>query len=381
MTTGNETVDRVGQLAFNDVNVVPQEWYGSPLLRFDDGEVNFAAIAFLGEFVYWYRPAPIFHKKQKIGERPKFYPADKLQYSYAELVEKFGVKKSKATAVCKFLKTKGLIDLDFRTIPIPNGMPLSNVMFVGLNMDLIESITSCRTQENLVDPPPTDSGEGGIPPLTGGTIHPLTTPTLPPLTGGTYSKTEDQTEEEEPKNSVQPQHATPDTQTLNPEAAKEKTPSMEAQVDSTQILKLKKAQPTASLAGHWQKQLADQTGKFQVALTVKEKSQLKRIATGLASTPGLIPWKVLDYVLERWTKFGVQVQKEAGIKDFPTGPHIGFLDKYWMVAADMYLHSIAPKPAPAPTTQVVVIDPPKVVNDVYNPSPEEIAKLMEEFNG
>jgi len=131
-------VAAIGRLSFRG-NVTPDSWY--QVLRLDSDKPYLAAIVILAEIVYWYRPSEIRDEStgQVTGLKKKF-KADKLQRNYQALVNKFGFTKRQVSNACHYLQEKGLIDLDFRTIPIGE-VVASNVLFIGINSDRIEEIT------------------------------------------------------------------------------------------------------------------------------------------------------------------------------------------------------------------------------------------------
>lgn len=137
-TTGNTTVDAIGQMHLEG-NVIPHTWYEN--IRLSTGKPDLIAITLLSEIVYWYRPT---HVKEEASGRllgiKKKFKADALQRSYDSFVEQFGFSKKQVREAMDRLEQLGLITRDFRTIT-SNGINLSNVLFIDLNIGLLEGIT------------------------------------------------------------------------------------------------------------------------------------------------------------------------------------------------------------------------------------------------
>ncbi|MGH0051939.1 MAG: hypothetical protein ACQ5SW_00930 [Sphaerochaetaceae bacterium] len=126
-------------------NNVPNAWYQH--LKHDGGKkepkANFAAIAILSEIVWWYRPTE--QRDELTGQSlppTRKFKGDKLQMSYAALAQKFGMSKRQATNACKYLSDKGLITLEFRTLKLPDGRKLNNVLYVEPIPSEISKISS-----------------------------------------------------------------------------------------------------------------------------------------------------------------------------------------------------------------------------------------------
>ena len=143
-TSGNETVDRLGQLDLTlggAFNMIPNTWYKA--LRFSSkrGSTNLNACVILSEICYWYKPQVITDELGNlVSWKPKF-AEDVLQKSYQELADKFGITKRQASDAVKFLEDKGLIKREFRNVITKTGMNLTNVLFIHLNVDRVSEIT------------------------------------------------------------------------------------------------------------------------------------------------------------------------------------------------------------------------------------------------
>ncbi|MDR3718882.1 MAG: hypothetical protein P4K98_08775 [Bryobacteraceae bacterium] len=139
----------------------------------------------------------------------------------------------------------------------------------------------------------------------------------------------------------------PGTETTPNAEGKPDDDHTEVGVKGSEVLALKQGQPTGSLGGRWTKRLALIEKKTQKPLTVKQKSQLKAFAKAIEDIK-LDPGVVIDYALDNWLSFGAKAQQWAGLNNYPSYPHIGFLRQYWNVLVDLYLDSIAPKLEPLP---------------------------------
>ncbi|AVK86017.1 DNA replication protein DnaD [Lysinibacillus sp. B2A1] len=140
-TSGNLTVDAVGQLHLEG-NTIPHMWYEN--IRFENDKPDLNAIIILAEIVYWYRPTYV--KDETTGHVKgvkKRFSADLLQRSYDSFGIQFGISKRQARDAIVRLENKGLLKRHFRTIN-PNGTPLSNVLFIELNVGTLESMTFQR---------------------------------------------------------------------------------------------------------------------------------------------------------------------------------------------------------------------------------------------
>jgi len=138
-TTGNTTVDAIGQMHLEG-NVIPHTWYENIRLE-STGKPDLIAITLLSEIVYWYRPSYVKEEAsgRLLGMKKKF-KADALQRSYDSFVEQFGFSKKQVREAMDRLEKLGIISRDFRTVQ-SNGTSLSNVLYIDLNIGLLEGIT------------------------------------------------------------------------------------------------------------------------------------------------------------------------------------------------------------------------------------------------
>lgn len=136
--TGSPIVDRMSRLQISG-NVIPISWYQT--IRKETGKPNLMAIVILADIVYWYRAVEIRDEMtgQLIGLRKKFQ-SDLLQRSYQQLAEQFGITKRDATNAIVELEKLGVVNRVFRTQQI-NGQRFSNVLFLKLDVDVLEMLT------------------------------------------------------------------------------------------------------------------------------------------------------------------------------------------------------------------------------------------------
>jgi DnaD/phage-associated family protein len=137
--SNNTTVIRMATMHISG-NVTPLSWFQH--VKMDNGKPDSIAVVLLADIVYWYRP---IEQRDEItgaliGYRKKF-AADKLQRSYDGFAEVYGYTKDQVKDALKRLEAKGLIDLDFRH-PTINGQKVGNVLYIGLNVDRLQEITT-----------------------------------------------------------------------------------------------------------------------------------------------------------------------------------------------------------------------------------------------
>jgi len=140
-------VQEVGEIELHGT-LIDDGWFQH--LRFDNGVPNMIAILILSEVFYWYRPTVIKDEASgKIIEMKKKFHADKLQKTYDSLGSRFGVSKRTAQNACYFLRDRGLITVENRTVPaIVKGKKtnLPNITFLEPVLENIRKI-SCMCKE------------------------------------------------------------------------------------------------------------------------------------------------------------------------------------------------------------------------------------------
>lgn len=108
-------------------NIIDHSWF-EHLVK-ETGKPHLLAANILAEIVYWYKPTEYKDELTSQVTYKKKFKGDKLQKSYAQLADSFGVTKGQVKDACKFLEKKNLIKMELRTI-FANGINLNNVMFI-----------------------------------------------------------------------------------------------------------------------------------------------------------------------------------------------------------------------------------------------------------
>ena len=136
--TGSVTVDRMSRLHISG-NIIPVTWYKT--IRKSTGKPNLNAIIILADIVYWYRPTEVRDEMtgELVGLKKKFH-ADLLQRSYQQIADQFGITKRDATNAVVELEKMKVIRRVFRTLHV-NGQQVPNVLFLDLNVDILEALT------------------------------------------------------------------------------------------------------------------------------------------------------------------------------------------------------------------------------------------------
>lgn len=172
----NNKVLQIGQINFRG-NVIDHGWFKT--LTLDNGKPNIVAITILGEFVYWYKPTEVRSEESSQVQYKQKFKADMLQKSYQQLADSFGFTKRQVKDACDFLKERGLIKIEFRTIVV-NGTRCNNVMYVEPIPKMIQKISVMYWGN---DTPPTLQRNSPITPESKRVLHSKETPS--------YDKTEE----------------------------------------------------------------------------------------------------------------------------------------------------------------------------------------------
>ncbi|MGR5960126.1 DnaD domain-containing protein [Bacillus cereus] len=133
----NNKVLQIGQINFRG-NVIDHGWFKT--ITLDNGKPNIVAITILGEIVYWYKPTEVRSEESSQVQYKQKFKADTLQKSYQQLADSFGFTKRQVKEACDFLKERGLIKIEFRTILV-NGTRCNNVMYVEPVPEIIQKIS------------------------------------------------------------------------------------------------------------------------------------------------------------------------------------------------------------------------------------------------
>lgn len=181
LTSGNPTVDSFGSLGIQG-NIIPETWYGH--LKLPSGRTDLNAIVILAEIVYWYRPSQIKDEETgKVTWHKKFH-ADKLQKSYQQLADKFGLTKRQVSDAVHRLVDQGLITTELRDMTV-KGLRLTNVMFMEPVYKRVLEITTTLAEGDGAENGDTSPESTGDPP----TIERDT----PPAQDHTYTETTTET--------------------------------------------------------------------------------------------------------------------------------------------------------------------------------------------
>lgn len=144
------TVKEIGSTEFVG-DMIPPEWFN--YIRYDfktkhNGKIlkkpYLLAILILSNIIYWYKPTKDRDEETGKPKAPEQkFKADKLQKSYRDWAELYGVSADQIADACRFLERKGLITIEHRTIPDykNKGKFLNNVTFIEPVVEAIKKIT------------------------------------------------------------------------------------------------------------------------------------------------------------------------------------------------------------------------------------------------
>lgn len=137
-TTGNATVDAVGQLHLEG-NTIPHTWYKN--LTLPNGKPDLNSIIILAEIIYWHRPTYVKDEAtgQLVTVKKKFH-ADLLQRSYDSFAEQFNLSKKQVKEAFDRLEKIGVVKREFRQVGT-GASTLYNVLFIHLDVGLLGGIT------------------------------------------------------------------------------------------------------------------------------------------------------------------------------------------------------------------------------------------------
>lgn len=146
--SGNNAVDQVGQMNISG-NVIPESWYKTIVSK--AGKPNFHAINILADIVYWYRPVEVRDEESGVlkGYRKKF-KEDLLQRSRKSIMNKFCLSSSQVDTALKCLVDIGVIFKELRIIEAGDKI-FNNVLFIGINPDILHDITFPKADDNEPD--------------------------------------------------------------------------------------------------------------------------------------------------------------------------------------------------------------------------------------
>lgn len=143
MSSGNAAVDRMATFRIKG-NVIAPEWYQT--ITRENGKPYLLAISLLSDIVYWYRPNEVRDEQSGnvLGWQKRF-SGDLLQKSYEQYADYYGESKRSIKAAIDHLVRLGVIERVFRDVRLKSGQKLYNVMYISLNVDVLDRITNVKT--------------------------------------------------------------------------------------------------------------------------------------------------------------------------------------------------------------------------------------------
>jgi len=145
-----EAVEKISQLNFSG-NIIPNSWFQYVIKTTDSGKkkADLLAINILAEICYWYRRVEVRDENtgKTIGYTKKF-KADKLQFYYSALSEKFGQGKIAVKRACDLLVNLNLIIREFRNFTLDNGAKMTGVPYFEPVASSIKKITQTPLQKS-----------------------------------------------------------------------------------------------------------------------------------------------------------------------------------------------------------------------------------------
>lgn len=158
-----KVVEEIGEMSYEG-NIIPHTWYQH--LRYANGKPHLNAITILSDILYWYRPKEIRAEGSgRLIRREKRFDADKLQRSYQQFGDLFGLSIQQARTAIDFLVQQGVIVKEIRPVVKIGKQVLSNVMYLEpvpeaiRELNKIETPLFCRTDPPHVENRPSPSGE------------------------------------------------------------------------------------------------------------------------------------------------------------------------------------------------------------------------------
>jgi len=143
-----------------------------------------------------------------------------------------------------------------------------------------------------------------------------------------------------------------------------------------EILQAKEPSPHGSLVAYWKSRCHTVSGEYQHHLTGQEGGQLKHLSKFLGEQTR----PVIDYAVTNWWKFASLAALKAGLKTWPTAPHIGYLLKHYHVAVNLLIPLATASPIgaeEAAPVQPIALAGVTSKKRGHLRSPEELAALLE----
>lgn len=138
------TVLAIGQINFEG-NIIPPSWFHhlkiAPARSGTKPLPDLVGIVILSDIIYWYRPVEVRDETtgQVLGYRRKF-KGDKLQRSYPQWAELFGLTEKQVMDAVHRLRAEGVVQTELRTVTIGQRRA-SNVLFVEPVPEKVKEIT------------------------------------------------------------------------------------------------------------------------------------------------------------------------------------------------------------------------------------------------
>jgi hypothetical protein len=152
-------------------------------------------------------------------------------------------------------------------------------------------------------------------------------------------------------------------------------------------LKLENPALQKSIQMVWKQRMAREFGKTVngelMGITKRQAGQLKMFAAKIGPQAN----DVLTYAIKYWSKFANEAKNQKGAVNLPTTPTMDYLLKYWDVALELFVQSIANQAKFAlqvieqpqvQQEQTPTVSPP-AKKEKYVPDPEKFAELMAYF--
>lgn len=141
LSTGNTTVDKIGQMHFEG-NIVDHRWRLSPKLRRPNGKLNSVALDVLADLIYWHRPTIVRDPQTgAVIEVRKKFETETFYRDYDQWAEHLGYNRRQVQDAVTFLVERGILRRDIGQITFRNGFKTNNLPLLTPIPDAIRSIT------------------------------------------------------------------------------------------------------------------------------------------------------------------------------------------------------------------------------------------------
>lgn len=141
LSTGNATVDKIGQMHFEG-NIVDHRWRLSKRLRHPNGKLNSVALDVLADLIYWHRPTIVRDPQTgAVVEVRKKFETDAFYRDYDQWAEHLGYTKRQVQDAVAFLVARGIITRETAQITFRNGFKTNNLPLLTPIPEAIRAIT------------------------------------------------------------------------------------------------------------------------------------------------------------------------------------------------------------------------------------------------